>query len=229
MSMIWIGVLVLAAPPLGVPSSTAATAGTATPAVSSSATPGAQAGSPQARLGSGRKLADAVHAALQRRAHANEKNAEAAAREFLVLYKELRADKRLAIDERGELRGLVRGRLVRLSKMIAAAAARHAPSAQQQPGAVAKLAQPAAVLAQAAAGGGAAGLGPGGAGKPDDDYGPSLVELIETTIAPDTWDVNGGPGSIYYWRNQHALVIRATAEVHGVVGDLMDQLDAAGH
>jgi hypothetical protein len=233
MSMIWIGVLVLAAPPSGAPGLTAATASAATPAISSSvsASRGAQAASPQAPLRSGRKLADAVHAALQRWAHANGKNAGAAAQDFLVLYRELRADKRLAVEERDELRGLVRGRLLRLSKMIAAAA-RHAPSAQQQPGAVAKVGQPAAVLAQVApagGGGGAAMPGPGGAGGPDDDYGPSLVELIQTTIAPDTWDVNGGLGSIYYWRNQHALVIRATDDVHGFIGELMEQMDAAGH
>ena len=126
MSMIWIGVLVLAAPPLGVPSSTAATAGTATPAVSLSATPGAQAGSPQARLGSGRKLADAVHAALHAGARQREECRGGGAASFSCSTRNCGPTSALAIDERGELRGLVRGRLVRLSKMIAAAAARHA-------------------------------------------------------------------------------------------------------
>ena len=74
------------------------------------------------------------------------------------------------------------------------------------------------------------GGGPGSApGNADEDYGPSLVELIQNTISPESWDVNGGPGSIYYWRGQHALVVRATGEVHDAIGDVMEQLNRAGN
>ena len=41
-----------------------------------------------------------------------------------------------------------------------------------------------------------------------------LINLIQTTIAPETWDVNGGNGSIMFYRPVFALVVRATSEVH---------------
>ncbi len=50
------------------------------------------------------------------------------------------------------------------------------------------------------------------------DDGAGLVELIQRTISPDFWDVNGGPGTIVYYRQWHVLVIRATPEIHRRVG-----------
>jgi hypothetical protein len=72
-----------------------------------------------------------------------------------------------------------------------------------------------------ASGGGAFG------GAPAADYGPDLVRLIEHTIAPDFWEVNGGPGSIFYYAPLHALVVSATDDVHGHVGGVLDGLRAA--
>lgn len=59
------------------------------------------------------------------------------------------------------------------------------------------------------------------------DYGETLVELIQHTIAPEHWDVNGGPGSIVYWPNLQVLVVRASGDAHGRVGGLFDGLRAA--
>ena len=56
------------------------------------------------------------------------------------------------------------------------------------------------------------------------DYGETLVELIQHTISPDHWDVNGGPGSIVYWPNLQVLVVRASGDAHGHVGGLFDGL-----
>jgi hypothetical protein len=56
----------------------------------------------------------------------------------------------------------------------------------------------------------------GGDGVPDN--GQALVDLIQRTIHPDFWDVNGGPGTILYYRPLRCLVVRATDEVHGNVG-----------
>lgn len=61
------------------------------------------------------------------------------------------------------------------------------------------------------------------------DNGPELVELIERTIRPDFWDTVGGPGSIIYYKPLMALVVRATDEVHGSVGGLVDALRRAGN
>jgi hypothetical protein len=62
----------------------------------------------------------------------------------------------------------------------------------------------------------ARGSGAGGAAR--SDYGPLLVELIRRTISPEFWDVHGGPGVIIYYQPGHALVIRATPEIHERIG-----------
>jgi hypothetical protein len=58
------------------------------------------------------------------------------------------------------------------------------------------------------------------------DSGQELADLIQRTIAPSTWDVNGGPGTIRYWRPGPALVVRQTSDVHGDVSDFLNQLES---
>jgi hypothetical protein len=60
------------------------------------------------------------------------------------------------------------------------------------------------------------------------DHSQELIDLIQRTIQPDHWDVNGGPGSMFYYRPLMALVVRATSEVHGNVGGLLEALRRAG-
>lgn len=66
------------------------------------------------------------------------------------------------------------------------------------------------------------GIAQGGAAR--GDYGQVLVELIRQTISPEFWDVNGGPGVILYYRPGHALVVRATGDVHARIGGTVDAL-----
>ena len=61
------------------------------------------------------------------------------------------------------------------------------------------------------------------------DYGPDLADLIQTVIAPSTWERNGGPGTIYYYRPLRVLVIRQTGEVHNQIGGTLDALRRAGN
>ncbi|MBA61026.1 MAG: hypothetical protein CMJ76_01555 [Planctomycetaceae bacterium] len=61
-----------------------------------------------------------------------------------------------------------------------------------------------------------------GAGMPD--YGPHLVALIQRTIAPEFWDINGGPGVIVYYPPLRLLVVRATSQVHGRIRNLNNML-----
>lgn len=76
---------------------------------------------------------------------------------------------------------------------------------------------------------GAGGAPLGQAGGPEqNDYGEELVELIQTTVAPGSWEIHGGPGTIYYWRPGHALVVSQTQEVHERLADMLDQLQRAG-
>jgi hypothetical protein len=51
-----------------------------------------------------------------------------------------------------------------------------------------------------------------------------LIRLIQTTIAPESWDANGGRGTILFWGANPALVIRASGEAHHQVGQAMQGL-----
>jgi hypothetical protein len=60
-------------------------------------------------------------------------------------------------------------------------------------------------------------------GNPQSE-GQDLIELIESTIAPASWETRGGPGVIKYWADGHALVIRQTREVHEQIGGVAGAL-----
>jgi len=192
----------------------------------------------------GIELRDATRAALRRWARPSDKEADLAARELLVLYKELQQDDEMARSVREPLRNKVRGRLQKLSQQIKKRTAiRKRLAKSKRPKSVANTGQD--VLCQWGGfggqgfggqgfGGGAGGPMMGGMGfgapgqKRKDDYGEDLVELIQATIAPQTWDVNGGPGTIYYWRPGRSIVVRQMGEVHDNIGGLLEQLHRAG-
>jgi hypothetical protein len=63
---------------------------------------------------------------------------------------------------------------------------------------------------------------------PDDrrggeDYG-RLINLIQSTVAPTTWDEVGGPGSVQEYRNSHSITFTQTEEVHEEAAELMSAL-----
>ncbi len=83
-----------------------------------------------------------------------------------------------------------------------------------------------AVMANAAHGplGNQAAAGPGGAaGGTGADF-DSLIDLITQTVAPPTWDHNGGKGSVAPSPANLSLVISQTQEVHEEIVDLLEQL-----
>jgi general secretion pathway protein D len=66
--------------------------------------------------------------------------------------------------------------------------------------------------------------GPGGLGGGSQaDFGP-IIDLITTTISPDSWDDVGGPGSISGFDTNLSLVVSQTQEVHEQIADLLEQL-----
>ena len=222
MSMVWIAVLVLSGP--------AGEVGTASAASSPQGLPANEVQQPLVPLAHGAGAGGSGPQGLARWAHADEKDAEAAAREFLVLYKELRGHPPAGGRSSGASRKGSRPAGAALADDcprggtpagLGRATARHRGNRRPSGGGVGAAAP--------AGGAGMAMPGGGGPNGPDADEGQNLVDLIQTTIAPETWDVNGGQGSIYYWRNQHVLVIRATDDVHGFVGDVIDQLQRAGN
>ena len=52
-----------------------------------------------------------------------------------------------------------------------------------------------------------------------------LIRLIQSTIDPSFWDVNGGVGTIVFYSPLNALVIRATEEIHYKIGGSISQLE----
>lgn len=60
-------------------------------------------------------------------------------------------------------------------------------------------------------------------GVTEDDFQP-LIDLITSTISPDSWDVNGGNGAIQPFVANLSLVISQTQDVHEQIADLLDQL-----
>lgn len=56
------------------------------------------------------------------------------------------------------------------------------------------------------------------------DFGTQLIDLIQRTISPSSWDVNGGASTIRYWRPGMALVIRAPESIHQEMNPLLRQL-----
>jgi len=196
----------------------------------------------------GRDLQDAVRDALQKWVHPDDAEANQAAIRFLALNQQLLRDTELARSQRSLLLKKVRNRLERLKDQIARRNARlKADGLDKLPVTVAQIQEKAIVIAQMMGMGGmpmggmagmpmggmgAAGIGmgmggAGGFGAGRADLGEDLVDLIQTTIAPDSWEVNGGPGTIRYWRNGMSLIIRQTDEIHGDIDDLLRQLERA--
>ena len=66
--------------------------------------------------------------------------------------------------------------------------------------------------------------GPGGLGGGSQADFDSLIELIETTIKPNSWQENGGPGTISSFEINLSLIISQTQEVHEEIADLLKQL-----
>lgn len=59
----------------------------------------------------------------------------------------------------------------------------------------------------------------GGAGPAQE-----LIDLIQNTIAPESWAANGGSGTMMFYAPQNLLVVRQTAEAHAQVGSVLGQL-----
>jgi hypothetical protein len=202
--------------------------------------------SPAAQSSKARSTAEmraAVTEALRASAIAEDpQERDDAGRHLVSILLDLERDQNLSYDERVQLHAQVRLRLLALEKTLRAEQARHSKrnvdsskSAHEVPAA---LPQSTTVLAQVAApavarGRGGLVAGPGVFGavgnavvgqSQSPDYGQDLVDLIHAVVQPPTWDVNGGPGSVVYFRNYRVLVVTAPSEVHSEVGDLLGQL-----
>jgi hypothetical protein len=174
----------------------------------------------------GHELREAIRTALKRWAKPTNEEAQEAAREFISLFIEIERDDKLAASQREYLRTKVRRRLLDLRVQIARWVAIQKRLAKQK----ARESKGQSDKSDSLAGGNDVGSAPdaasarGGAAMGTADYGQLLIDLIQRTIHPESWDVNGGPGSIFYWYPGRALVIRQTGEIHEKTGDMLDQM-----
>jgi general secretion pathway protein D len=51
-----------------------------------------------------------------------------------------------------------------------------------------------------------------------------LIDLIQSTVAQETWDTTGGPGAIRPFETNLSLVVSQTQEVHEEIANLLEQL-----
>jgi hypothetical protein len=155
-----------------------------------------------------------------------------AARQLVTLYGEICQHPKLATsDTLKSYRVKLRSRLLRIQQELQRDIARAEKRGDAPGGSLADAATRAVADQLALVGYSLGGPGKvfaqGGAGVPD--YGPALVELIQRSIAPGFWDVNGGPGTIVYYAPLRALVVRATGEIQGDVGGALKGLRRAGN
>jgi hypothetical protein len=181
-------------------------------------------------------------AALKREAAAKDLvERGAAVRQLVAVYDELKHDPRTpTAPGLKEYAGKIRGRLVSVQKRLKQELARGQQAAKRSSSELLdivadrdQLELSNYVAAQVSLAGYALG-GPAqvfdsaggafGGGAVNGDFGQDLVDLIERTISPNSWAVNGGVCTIVYYRPLMCLVVRATGDTHRDVGGLLDGL-----
>jgi hypothetical protein len=156
------------------------------------------------------ELRSAYAQALQASARKAQPEAGVVVPPLVELYRQLADDAQLSHAERSRMRRGVKARLEELRDRILREALAHERARQR-----------AAYRSRASA---RPGSGSGLAGGGEAARAVELIELIQNTIAPESWNVNGGNGSIYYFSLLKVLVVRQTGEVHHQVGSGLSQL-----
>jgi hypothetical protein len=166
---------------------------------------------------------DAVHAALRCEARTKGNEREKAIVELTSLYRQIEHSSVLPAPQRAQLRALLRSRLARRSAELGRQLSRAGSRAADDPPGTSKPAGPPArhrdILAQQQA--------PRVVAPPaatNNSPARELIDLIQNTIARDSWEVNGGLGTMRYFELGHLLIVRQTAEVHGTLGDTLESL-----
>ncbi|HTN73631.1 MAG TPA: hypothetical protein VL096_00225 [Pirellulaceae bacterium] len=185
-----------------------------------------------------------ISAAMKRESSARDLvERSAAVRQIIALYKEVDQDERTPLSPgMTEYRTRLRARLVSVQADLKRDIARAAKSkggakpaaditqvfADEEQRALAEQITAQVAIASYSTGGPAqvfeAAGGALGGGVVIGDYGDELVELIQNTVVPKVWDVNGGPCTIVYYRPLMCLVVRATGDQHRAVDGILNVL-----
>jgi len=141
--------------------------------------------------------------------------------ELLAAAEALRHDESVPQSERDLRRGWARGRLAEAADILRRQEKRAAASAKNAPTISHSALANSHTLHQVPAVG--ASVVP--TNVPGDVVeAQKLIEIIVDAIRPETWDDNGGVGTIRYWSLGKALIIYNTADVHERVGGFAGQL-----
>jgi hypothetical protein len=181
-----------------------------------------------------KQMRDAVAETLRRANAAKGNDLGAAVKSLLDVYRDLVRDTQLPVKERSRLGLQVRARLQRFANQFRYEANQTTTGRPNDSVAVQQAENGPAIAGGAGVGGGEAARGGafgGGAFGGNDAFekaananGADLVDLIQKTIDPPSWEVNGGVGSIVYFNNLRVLVVRQTADgqedIGGVLGGL---------
>lgn len=187
-----------------------------------------------------------IHAALRAESTTNGPEHETAVRRLTELYDILKAHPELSDAARRQLTAQMRSRLKRVQASLLKALDQHSEKDLQQSAASTSTPKPQAILAQVPGnvqgGGAAAGIprrnipaappanAAGAGGNPFAAQtvanANQLIELIQNTIAPKSWDVRGGPGTIRYFAPAQVLVVRQTGGIHDQVQGAIGQMRA---
>jgi hypothetical protein len=176
------------------------------------------------------ELRQAVHAALRASAPTAQPDAGAAVPQLVELFDEVAAHPEMIAADRTRYQGLLKARLKSLAKQLT----KDLPEDNEdKPAARLPDDKAAGILAQQAGNRLAPGLNnfnpnanANAAGNRDvtSANAEQLIDLIERTIAPTTWERAGGLGTIRYYRPLRVLVIRQTGDVHEQLGGLIGNL-----
>jgi general secretion pathway protein D len=98
------------------------------------------------------------------------------------------------------------------------------PASTVNPVAMAQVSPTGSVTPAMGANGMPYGYGPGGPGGGTQADFETLIELIEKTVEPDTWQAAGGTGDMEGFPTNLSLVVSQTQEVHEKIADLLEQL-----
>lgn len=134
------------------------------------------------------------------------------AKSLLPLYTQTAAAEEVSLRERTRLRARLRSRLTRLSTAIARDASQATSASKSSSDSLAT---------GSLAAGEPKSPPDGAAGGAPQNEGQALVDLIQATIVPQSWEVNGGQGTIVYWPAWQVLVVRQTDDVHEQIGGVV--------
>ncbi|MDO4627908.1 MAG: general secretion pathway protein GspD [Planctomycetia bacterium] len=114
--------------------------------------------------------------------------------------------------------------------VVSAQNVNNTPDAAVAPGGMGQVSVPmgGSGAGSAMVGGGAGGgfgspVAGNGGGASQEDF-EKLIDLITTTVSPETWEANSGTGTISSFNVNLSLVVSQTQEVHEQIANLLEQL-----